>query len=134
MGDYGSLEWEAYIDAIQKEVQHYLIPPSCLRQEQEVSQYMHNCGFTSCFDPTHVYYSPAIQGYDKVPGYDEVPSDENDTTNTALEVGSDDESSGDLQPDPEQLREVIERHDRFWTRAGFVPRDTRSLEQPSRAG
>lgn len=128
MGDYDSFEWKAYMNAMEKELQYYLIPSSSPIHEQEMFQYMHNCGFSSCFDPARADHPPAIQGYDKLPSY-QISSD--DRTNAPLEVVADDEDSGGPQLDPERLREIIERYDRFWTKAGFVPRDTRSMKQPS---
>jgi hypothetical protein len=110
MGDEQS-ERRASFTATLEEQLEKLFPSTIPRSTERKERYMHQ-GFWVYFDPTHVYYSPAVRDYD-------TGAEEERSVDLRSE-SSDSSGWGSPYEDPERQQRLKEQRDDFWKNAGFA--------------
>jgi hypothetical protein len=112
MGESDTQRRQEFVNTIDK-LAEKLYPPTDEASNRARREYLHG-GFWSYFDPTHVYYSPALPGFDN--GIAASP----DTISYECESESSDSSDwGGPFVDIELEKRMKQRYDNFWRNAGF---------------
>ena len=117
MGDCDSAHRKDYEQSLEAEVKRYIFPDYEEPPQHEVcplTEYITG-GFWSYFDPTHIYYSPAIADYDEDP-YE----NQNDTIEDHKAAQEDEDLWSTPPPDPDVLKAKKKTYDEFWKKAGFL--------------
>jgi hypothetical protein len=122
MGDYGTEHRQAFINTLEKQLEQEFYPSTNPHSQESFDQFMD--AFDAFFNPPHVYYVPAIGGFDEMheSSFASDDSSESESEGSDNSDGSGPVANGDLE---QQQRE---RYDEFWRRAGFVPENSDLLE------
>jgi hypothetical protein len=123
MGNCGTEHRQVFINTFEKQLEQDFYPSTNPQSQESRNEFMD--GFGTFFSPSHVYYTPAIEGFDETHESSLAANDNSESES----VGSDNSDGSSPVANGELEQQQRERYDVFWKRAGFVPENSGSLEQ-----